>query len=267
MTWESKEVQETIESISDIFEEKADSLSVTDRKEEIRNQCVSIACEKDLKYYIALNSLFKKIQLAGEDDDEKAKTIYMNKILLTFKKNAGIFTAMIEEDGDEGTKCFIMSMVNFFVIQRPELQNAIPSFSKFAYECDIISEEVFLKWADKKYKTAKISSLYDKKAEKKFKKAAEKFLTWLQEAEEDEGEESEEEEDEDESLTDEQKKAKKMEQLINEEKLKQEKALLERKQKIGEDGDEEEKEIEGKEVDIMGEKEKEEEDDFDIDDI
>uniref|UniRef100_A0A7S3KVB2 W2 domain-containing protein n=1 Tax=Euplotes crassus TaxID=5936 RepID=A0A7S3KVB2_EUPCR len=190
----------------------------------------------------------------------------MNTILLTFQKSASIFTSMIEEDGEEGTKCFIMSMVNFFITQRPDLDIAIAGFCKVAYDSNIISEEVFLAWADKKFKTDKKSSVYDKKAEKKFRKAAQKFLTWLQEAEEDEGEESEEEEEENEELTEEQKKAKKMEQLIKEEKLKQEQALAESKAKA--DEEEKQQEEEGQKIDLMaGKADVAEEDDFDIDDI
>ena len=154
-----------------------------------------------------------------------------------------------------------MSMVHFFVVKNPKLEVAIPSFLKHVYDDDILEEDVLLQWEDKKFKTLKKSSIYDRKAEKKFKKKAEQFFTWLKEAEEDESDESEDEKEEE--LTEEELKAKKMKELIEKEKQKQEQELAESKAKT------DEVEETGKKINMLAvdDEEDKEDDDFDIGDI
>ena len=249
LTYESKEVEETIETIAEYIKEKGDELKISDLKDEIRNQCVSIGAEKDLKYYITFNSLF---------------TV---KILEEFKKYKGLLKTMLAQEGEEGVKSFIMAMVNFFITKNPQLGIAIPSFLKFVYDSDLIDEEILLKWEGKKFKTNKKSSLYNKKSEKKFKKKGEKFFTWLKEAEEDESEESEEDEEKKVELTEEQIKEQKMRELIHKEKEKQEKELAESKAKEKDTEEQVNKDADGK-IDVLAvEVDAKDVDDIDFDDI
>jgi translation initiation factor 5 len=148
-----------------------------------------MGAEKDIRHFITFNSLF---------------TI---RILEEFAKYKSVFKSFVDSDGEEGTKSFMMAMVHFFIEQNPKLEIAIPTFLKFVYDADILSEDTLLKWEDKKFKTNKKSSVYNRKNEKTFKKKAEKFLTWLKEAEADEEEESESEEEKKE-LTEDELKAK-----------------------------------------------------------
>lgn len=63
---------------------------------------------------------------------------------------------------------------------------------KAFYDADLLDEESIVRWAEKKSKTS------NREVSKKVKKAAEPFITWLKEAEEDGSGEEEEEEDGDE---------------------------------------------------------------------
>mmetsp|Transcript_10162 Transcript_10162/g.8966 ORF Transcript_10162/g.8966 Transcript_10162/m.8966 type:complete len:436 (-) Transcript_10162:40-1347(-) len=246
LTFESKEVEETIETIAEIIKEKGEEYKTKHIVEEIVNQCISIGAEKDIKYYIAFNALF---------------TV---DVLIEFNKYKSVFKTLFTQDGEEGVKAFVMSMVNFFIVKNPKLEVAIPSFLKHAYDADILEEDVLLKWEEKKFKTLKKSSLYDKKTEKKFKKKAEKFFSWLKEAEEDESEESEEETKEE--LTEEELKAQKMRELIEKEKKKQEEELAEIKAKKDEE-EEKKREDNQDKVDVLNVEVNQDEADFDIDDI
>lgn len=69
-----------------------------------------------------------------------------------------------------------------------------PHVLKAFYDADLLDEEAIVRWAEKKSKTA------NRELSKKVKKAAEPFVTWLKEAEEDgdEGEEDDEGDDDDE---------------------------------------------------------------------
>lgn len=228
-------------------------MKIADLVEEIHNQSVSVGASQDIKYFIAFNSVFS-IRIVEE-----------------FSKYKELFKTYLENDGENGVKCFIMVMVDFFMNQHPELEIAIPTMLKHVYDAELIEEGILLKWEEKKFKTDKKSCLYSKKSEKKFKKRGEQFFTWLKEADEDESEESEDEDEEKVELTEEEQKAKKMQDLIEKEKQDQENSLLEAKQKQEEElakiaalnvnNDDEEK------IDVLKVGEDEDDDDLDIDNI
>jgi translation initiation factor 5 len=76
---------------------------------------------------------------------------------------------------------------------KPKLIAQVPSILMAYYQADIISEEVVKKWgsrASKKY--------VDIATSKKVRKAAEKFLEWLENADEEEDDDDDEEEEEEE---------------------------------------------------------------------
>ena len=249
VTHESEHIIQAIENIQEYIKEKGETLKMSELKDEIHNQCISARATQDLKHFIVFNSFF---------------TI---NILKEFPKFKDLLKSIVAADKKDGAKSFIMVMVKFFIEKYPKLEIAIPTFLHHVYEAEIISESVFLKWESKKFKTNKKSCLYNKKHESVFKKKAEKFLTWLKEAEEDddEGEEDEEEKKENENLTEEQIKEKKMKELIEKEKEKQEKELAEIKQKQAEEKKivQEEAKASGK-IDISSGNDDEE---FNIDDI
>ena len=228
LTYDSEHIAEAIESVKNFISEKGDELKSDKLIEEIHNVCISIGASLDLKYYIAFNSMFSV------------------NILTEFEKHKSIWKSYLSNDGEDGVKNLLMIISRFFTKTYPKLIIAIDTFLFKLYEAEILEDnDVLLKWRDKKFKTDKKSSLYDRKIEKEFKKKADKFFTWLEEAEEDE---SEEDEDEDENedkkedtssatpeLTEQELKAKKMQDLIEQDKLKQEKELQESKAKAEQD--------------------------------
>lgn len=249
---DSEEVAHVIETLREYVKEKAGGVNMQELQQEIRNQCVSIGATPDLKYYIAFNSIFTA------------------NVLKEFEKFKDLFKTYLQSDGADGPKHFIMTVVDFFITKYPKLEIAIPTFLMNVYNADLLEEDVLLKWEGKKFKTDKKSSLYDKKKERKFKKAGEKFFTWLKEAEEAESEEDEEEGEEEEKkeLTEEQLKAKKMKELIEKEKQKQEKELAEIKLKQEQERKEKsEKEPEEGKIDVLKVDVDEDEEELDIDNI
>lgn len=77
--------------------------------------------------------------------------------------------------------------MGFLAEENPDVYPQIVKILQLYYHHDLISEEVVLPWGKKKSK-----KYADIEVSKKVRKAAEPFLTWLEEAEE---EESSEEED------------------------------------------------------------------------
>jgi hypothetical protein len=231
--------------VQDYIKEKGEELNDDNLKEEIRNQCVSIAVEQDIRHYITFNSLFSI------------------RVLEEFPKYKTLLKSIVDSDGEEGTKCFMMAMVHFFIEKYPKLEVAIPTFLKFVFDADILSEDTLLKWEDKKFKTNKKSSFYNRKNEKTFKKKAEKLFTWLKEAEADEEEESEEE-DEQKELTEDELKAKKMKEMIEKQKQDLDQELAEQKAKKEEE-DEKVKSLVPE--DLLHVDDEEQEEEVDIDDI
>lgn len=71
----------------------------------------------------------------------------------------------------------------------PKAQTKTPFVLKSLYDADILDEAVILKWGEKPSK-----KYVDKKESQAIKKAAEPFLEWLKNAEEEESEEESESE-------------------------------------------------------------------------
>lgn len=98
---------------------------------------------------------------------------------------------MITSDRHE--KAFLGGTERFVGKEFPKLINSIPTILMAYYENDLATEETITKWgsrASKKY--------VDVQTSKKVRKAAEPFLKWLEEADEDGSDDDEEEEEEDE---------------------------------------------------------------------
>jgi translation initiation factor 5 len=123
------------------------------------------------------------------------QTLFDKNICAQIPKRA----AMLKQFGDsERHQRALLGGTERFIVfgsdnkEDPELLSQIVKILQHYYTCDLLTEEVAEKWgtkASKKYVDLRMS--------KKIRKAAEPFLTWLAEAEEEsEDEESEEEDDE-----------------------------------------------------------------------
>ncbi|KAI9864119.1 MAG: hypothetical protein M1813_003436 [Trichoglossum hirsutum] len=115
-----------------------------------------------------------------------AQTIFDENIVRQISKRAGMLKKMITSDRHE--KAFLGGTERFVGKENPKLIPQVPAILMAYYQHDLISEDVVKKWgtrASKKY--------VDIATSKKVRKAAEKFLEWLANAESDE--ESEDAED------------------------------------------------------------------------
>ncbi|KAK9355390.1 domain found in IF2B/IF5-domain-containing protein [Lipomyces doorenjongii] len=139
--------------------------------------------------------VFKKIKELGIENKHRtlqvlAQTLFDKDILAQIKDRVPLLKKLMT--GDNHEKAFLGGTERFIGREHPELISSIPKILHQYYSYDIISEDAILKWgsrASKKY--------VDKEISKKVRKAAQPFLTWLEEAESED--ESEVEEDADNS--------------------------------------------------------------------
>ncbi|KAK9377482.1 domain found in IF2B/IF5-domain-containing protein [Lipomyces chichibuensis] len=138
--------------------------------------------------------VFKKIKELGIENKHRtlqvlAQTLFDKDILTQIKDRVPLLKKLMA--GDNHEKAFLGGTERFIGREHPELISSIPKILHQYYSYDIISEDAILKWgsrASKKY--------VDKEISKKVRKAAQPFLTWLEEAEsEDESEVEEDAED------------------------------------------------------------------------
>ncbi|KAL2024429.1 hypothetical protein VTK56DRAFT_8240 [Thermocarpiscus australiensis] len=116
------------------------------------------------------------------------QTIFDENICSQIGKRAGMLKRIISSERHEkallgGTERLIGQLGK----DRPEMYDKIVKILQLYYHHDLISEEVVTKWGSKASK-----KYVDLATSKKVRKAAEPFLTWLAEAEEEDSEEDEE---------------------------------------------------------------------------
>jgi hypothetical protein len=71
-------------------------------------------------------------------------------------------------------------MILFFVVKYPTVMGKFAlTFMKLMYDEDVFNEEFLVKWFNKKKRLDKNCALYDRDAEKQFRKLIEKFIEWL----------------------------------------------------------------------------------------
>lgn len=134
--------------------------------------------------------IYKKARELGIETKHKtltvlAQTIFDEKIVKQIPSRAPMLKKMITSERHE--KAFLGGTERFVGKDHPELIPQVPAILLGYYQHDLVSEEVLKAWgtkASKKY--------VDLATSKKVRKAAEKFLEWLENAESEE--ESEEEE-------------------------------------------------------------------------
>ncbi|KAL0631792.1 eukaryotic translation initiation factor 5 [Maublancomyces gigas] len=141
--------------------------------------------------------VYKKTQELGIEKKHKtlqvlAQTLFDENIIKKnqVKKHAGLLKKMITSDRHQ--KAFLGGTERFVGKDCTKLIPTIPTILMAYYENDLATEETITKWgsrASKKY--------VDVQTSKKVRKAAEPFLKWLEEADEDGSDNGEEDEDED----------------------------------------------------------------------
>lgn len=142
--------------------------------------------------------IYKKAQELGIEKKHKtlqvlAQTLFDENIIKKnqVKTHAGLLKKMITSDRHQ--KALLGGTERFVGKDHPELISAIPSILMAYYEHDLATEDTITKWgsrASKKY--------VDVQSSKKVRKAAEPFLKWLEEADDESEEEGEDDEDEEE---------------------------------------------------------------------
>ncbi|PGH29667.1 translation initiation factor 5 [[Emmonsia] crescens] len=115
-----------------------------------------------------------------------AQTMFDDKIVKQIPSRAGMLKKMITSERHE--KAFLGGTERLVGIERPNLCPSVPAILLAYYQEDLISEEVLKAWGSKASK-----KYVDIATSRKVRKAAEKFLEWLETAESDEDEDEEDE--------------------------------------------------------------------------
>ncbi|KAL1998873.1 hypothetical protein VTN02DRAFT_5450 [Thermoascus thermophilus] len=137
--------------------------------------------------------IYKKAKELGIESKHKtltvlAQTIFDEKIVKEIPSRAPMLKKMITSERHE--KAFLGGTERFVGKDHPELIPQVPAILLGYYQEDLVSEDVLKAWGSKASK-----KYVDISTSKKVRKAAEKFLEWLENAES-EDEESEEEDEE-----------------------------------------------------------------------
>ncbi|KAF3924865.1 hypothetical protein ABW21_db0204971 [Orbilia brochopaga] len=136
--------------------------------------------------------IYKKLAELGLERKHKtpqvlAQCLFNENITKQIFPRAGMLKKLISSDRHE--KAFLGGLERLIGKEYPDLLSSLPTILHQIYEKEIVSEEAILKWGEKASKR-----YVDTATSKKVKKAAEPFLTWLKEADEDETDEDEDEE-------------------------------------------------------------------------
>lgn len=131
--------------------------------------------------------IYKKAQELKIESKHKTvavlvQTIFNEHILSQIKNRASLFRKIMKGN-EKHEKSLLGGTERLVSINHVELLPLIPKILMQYYQNDILSEEAVKKWANK------ISKRYvDKDTDRKIKKAAEPFLRWLEEADDNDSE-------------------------------------------------------------------------------
>jgi translation initiation factor 5 len=84
------------------------------------------------------------------------------------------------DENPRAEKSLLGGLERFVGLTHPELIAQVPKILLAFYNGDVLTEEALLKWGSKKSS----SRFVDKETSRKVRKAAQPFLKWLEEAEE-----------------------------------------------------------------------------------
>merc|ERR1712118_130783 len=158
LKYDSEELQDVIQTLSEFVSSKGGDPSVADFFEELRMQQIAKVFDNKVRLYVAIQALFGKT-ISDKEIPKKKK--YLTKVI----QNA----SMSPTDVLRGFEAFI--------VINPAAEKAYPKTLKGLYDEDIVSEEHLLEH----YKKGKC----DNPGFDTAKKAAKPFLDWLEEASED----------------------------------------------------------------------------------
>ncbi|KAG4301499.1 hypothetical protein PCANB_002318 [Pneumocystis canis] len=128
--------------------------------------------------------IYKKAQELKIENKHKivailAQTVFDEHILSQIENRASLFQKIIKGQ-EKHEKSLLGGTERLIEANHTKFLPLVPKILMQYYQSDILSEEVVIKWANK------ISKRYvDKDMDRKIKKAAEPFLKWLEEADDD----------------------------------------------------------------------------------
>lgn len=131
--------------------------------EDIQLTATSLGLSNEYRYYILLCGIFTPER----------------NIIKHWPHYEKVFLDLISLDGKLGIKHLFQSIVQFFMNKYPDMQKFAGTFMKLIYDQNVFDEELIIGWHAKKVKLDKTCSLYDRKAERHFRKLIVQFVDWL----------------------------------------------------------------------------------------
>ncbi|EWC47022.1 hypothetical protein DRE_03784 [Drechslerella stenobrocha 248] len=138
--------------------------------------------------------IYKKLQDLGLETKHKtpqvlAQCLFNKDIVKQIAPRAGMLKKIIGAS-DRHERAFLGGIERLIGKDYPELLPSLPTVLHNIYDKEIVSEDAILKWGEKASKR-----YVDTATSKKVKAAAAPFLTWLQEADEDDSEDDDEDDE------------------------------------------------------------------------
>jgi len=164
-----------------VAEKEADtgSCSSDDILREVRQLQFQLNVTREYKMYIALCGIFGPHRNIAKHWD-------------AFE---AVFTSLVAQGEDSGTKHLFQTICQFFINLHPEMQKFAAALCKKLYDNSVIEDSFFTAWHDKSMKLDRDCILHDRKAETAMRKLLAEFIGWLTSAEYDEEEAYGEEEE------------------------------------------------------------------------
>jgi hypothetical protein len=92
-------------------------------------------------------------------------------IIKNWTQNEEAFLELISTDGKIGIRHLMQSIIQLFIKKYPSLGVYSGTFMKLLYDQEVFEEDFIIKWYNKKLKLDKSCVLYDRKAERQFRKS------------------------------------------------------------------------------------------------
>lgn len=131
--------------------------------EDIKLTATSLGLSSEYRYYILICGIFTSER----------------NIVKHWPHYEKVFLDLITLDGSLGIKHLFQAIIQYFMNKYPDMQKYAGTFMKLIYDQNVFDIELIIGFQDKRVKLDKDCALYDRKAQRHFRKLIKQFVDWL----------------------------------------------------------------------------------------